>query len=280
MPTPGLRKEGMKLQKNKFFQMASAVWEAVAELLYPPRCPLCDELLLPGSNTRKRTVLSKTLRQGELPTLRKGICTLCERKLTRIAEPVCKKCGKPLSDERREYCGDCAGKKHSYRQGKAVFLYKGAMRQSMYRFKYSNRREYASFYADEAAVSYADWVRRREIEAIVPIPMYPAKKRRRGYNQAEVFAGALGQKLQIPVETKLVKRTRDTTPQKELSDSQRKKNLKNAFRVTGDKVVYRQILLVDDIYTTGSTMDAVAEALLAAGAQNIYYICICIGQGN
>ena len=259
--------------------MVYAVLEAAAELLYPPRCPLCDELL-PVSKISTWSVSSKALMQDKLPASKNRICTLCERKIVRIAEPVCKKCGKPLSDERKEYCGDCTGKKHSYRQGKALFLYKGEMHQSMYRFKYSNCRDYALFYAEEAATRYADWICYRKIEAIVPIPMYPAKKRRRGYNQAEVFAGALGRKLQIPVEMGLVKRTRDTTPQKELSESRRKKNLKNAFCVTRERVAYRQILLVDDIYTTGSTMDAVTEILLAAGAQNIYYICICIGQGN
>lgn len=242
--------------------MAYAVLETIAGLLYPPRCPVCDGLLFPERGRRL------------------GICLSCEKKITRITEPVCKKCGKPLSDERKEYCGDCARKPHSYRQGKAVFLYKGEMRQSMYRFKYSNRREYAAFYADEAAAQYAEWIRRRNIEVIVPIPMYPPKCRRRGYNQAEVFARALGRKLNLPVDTKLVKRTRDTTPQKELNDSQRRNNLKDAFRVTGKRTDCKQILLADDIYTTGSTMDAVAEALLSAGAENIYYICISIGQGS
>lgn len=266
----GLRsgKDDMNFQKKIFVKYVYAILKTAAELLYPPRCPVCDELLSPGKN---------------------AICISCEKKITRITELVCKKCGKPLSNERKEYCGDCARKHHSYRQGKAVFLYKGEMRQSLYRFKYSNRREYASFYAGEAVSQYASWVRRREIEVIVPIPMYTGKKRRRGYNQAEVFAKALGRKMDIPVETKLVKRTRDTIPQKELNDNERKKNLKNAFQVTTQKTQknqkvqknqYKQVLLVDDIYTTGSTMDAVAEVLLSSGAQNIYYICISIGQGN
>lgn len=292
----------MKFQKKIAVKFASAVLETVIELFYPPRCPVCDALLLPGGSTQSRTTASVGMQSDKVRLSEKeeadraaaagdmvckevyetenGICISCRKKIIRIAEPVCKKCGKPLSDERKEYCGDCARKHHSYRQGKAVFLYKGEMRQSMYRFKYNNRREYATFYADEAAAQYAGWIRRRKIEAIVPVPMYPGKKRRRGYNQAEVFARALGRKLEIPVETKLVKRIRDTTPQKELNDSERRKNLKNAFRATTHKMQYHQILLVDDIYTTGSTMDAVAEELLLAGAKNIYYICISIGQGS
>lgn len=196
-----------------------------------------------------------------------------------VYEPVCKKCGKPIENNRQEYCGDCTGKKHSYQQGKAVFLYRAGIKKSMYRFKYSNRREYALFYARRAAHMYGDWVLKNKIEVIVPIPMYSGKRRRRGYNQAEVFARALGKELGIPVDAGIVKRIRNTMPQKSLNDKERQRNLKNAFQLATNIVKYSQILLVDDIYTTGSTMDAVADVLLCGGAQNIYYICISIGSG-
>lgn len=224
---------------------------------FPPRCPVCDDLMEPGQE----------------------VCICCRRKVQTVAEPVCKRCGKQLEDERREYCADCTRKVHTYRQGKAVFVYRGDIRQSMYRFKYSNRREYAAFYAKEAAKRYRTWIEKNRIEVIVPIPMYPGKKRRRGYNQAEVFARALGRELDLPVEQGLVRRVKNTVPQKELDDRERKRNLKNAFQLVPDIVKYSQILLVDDIYTTGSTVDAVAEVLLAGGAQGIYYICISIGTG-
>lgn len=196
-----------------------------------------------------------------------------------MREPVCKKCGKSIADERREFCTDCGKKKHFYRQGKAVFVYEGKIKNSMYRFKYANKREYAAFYAEEAALLYGDWVREKQIEVIVPVPMYFWKKRRRGYNQAEVFAKQLGKKLKIPVDRGLVKRIRNTVPQKELNDVQRKSNLKNAFQLASDIVKYKQILLVDDIYTTGSTIDEISGVLLNAGVKNIYYICISIGSG-
>ena len=196
-----------------------------------------------------------------------------------MREPVCKKCGKALTDERREFCTDCGKKKHFYCQGKAVFAYEGKIKSSMYRFKYANKREYAAFYAEKAAYLYENWVREKQIEIIVPVPMYFLKKRRRGYNQAEVFAKQLGKKLNIPVDNKLVKRIRNTVPQKELNDVQRKSNLKNAFQLATDIVKYKQILLVDDIYTTGSTIDEISGVLLNAGVKNIYYICISIGSG-
>lgn len=227
------------------------------DYIYPPRCAGCDKVVPIGIY----------------------ICAECKMKIKKVAEPVCKRCGKPLEHERSEYCTDCMGKQHKYRQGKAVFIYEGEITQSMYRFKYGNRREYAAFYAEEAVKLYEDWIRRRKIEIIVPIPMYAGKKRQRGYNQAEAFAKELGRRLDIPVDGKVVKRVRNTVPQKELNDKQRIHNLKNAFQLVPDVVKYKEILLVDDIYTTGSTMDAVAEVLLAAGVQNIYYICISIGIG-
>lgn len=231
--------------------------QEMREILYPPRCPVCDRILKPGEQ----------------------ICKACEKRIRTVSEPVCKRCGKPLQSEQAEYCTDCKKKQHAYRQGKAVFVYQGSIRESMYRFKYHNRREYAVFYAKEAARLYSDWIRRNEIEVIVPVPMYLWKKRRRGYNQAEVFARALGREWGIPVEDKLVRRVRNTTPQKELNDKERVRNLKNAFQLASNIVEYSKILLVDDIYTTGSTMDAVAEQLLSGGAKSIYYICISIGTG-
>lgn len=234
----------------------------VLSIFFPPRCPVCDEVIFPD----------------------REICEDCRKKITRIREPVCKKCGKPLADERREYCGDCSGyshrkKNHFYTQGKAVFVFEGAIRGSMYRFKYGGRQEYAAFYAKAAAEQYGDWLRRNGVEAVVPVPMYSRKKRRRGYNQAEVFAKALGRELHMPVDCGMVRRIRNTVPQKELTGEERVQNVKNAFQFAADIVKYKKIVLVDDIYTTGSTIDAVAEVLLAAGVRKIYFICISIGEG-
>lgn len=233
------------------------ILKELTDWFYPPRCPVCDEILAPG----------------------KLICPSCEKEACPVVEPVCKKCGKPMENEKREYCSDCSQKKHVYKQGKAVFVYKLGIKKSMYRFKYSNRREYAAFYAKRAVEVHGDWIRRRTVEVIVPVPMYAGKKRRRGYDQAEIFARALGREMKIPVNTRLVRRVRNTTPQKELSGKERQRNLKNAFQLTQDIVKYTQILLVDDIYTTGSTIDAVAATLISGGAEDIYYICISIGAG-
>ncbi|MBR5127976.1 MAG: ComF family protein [Roseburia sp.] len=231
--------------------------EVLYSIFFPRHCPICDETIAYGYK----------------------ICPACEKKIPYIKEPVCKKCGKQLENERQEYCGDCSRKKHYFLQGKAVFSYRKEMKLSMYRFKYSNKREYADYYAEVAVCEYGIWIKRKGIEVIVPVPMFLDKKRQRGYNQAEIFAQALSREMGIPVEKRLIRRVRNTAPQKSLNDRERKDNLKNAFQVDRNIVKYRKILLVDDIYTTGTTVDAIAENLQKVGVTEIYVLNICIGDG-
>lgn len=233
------------------------------ELLFPRRCPLCDDVLPAFEIAEKASY----------------ICPECKKKLQPIKEPVCKKCGKQITKEEAEYCLDCGRKKHIFAQGKAVFVYQGALQSSLYRFKYANRREYAEFYAFEAAFQYEKWIKQKNIQAIIPIPLHKKRQRKRGYNQAELFAKALGAKLGIPVCADLLIRAKSTVPQKELNEVERKNNLKNAFKITKNIVQLSYILLVDDIYTTGSTMDAAASVLKEAGCEHIYFICVSIGRG-
>lgn len=159
------------------------------------------------------------------------------------------------------------------------FVYRGAVQKSMYRFKYANRRRYARFLAEEAMQRWENWMREKRIEAIVPVPMYSKKERYRGYNQAALFGRALSEKMDIPCIPRLMIRVKDTRPQKELNGRERENNVKNAFQSPDNVVKYKRILIVDDIYTTGSTVEAVAERLKEAGAEQVYVLTACIGRG-
>ena len=231
------------------------------DIIYPPRCPICDK------------VIDKT----------KGrIHKECFEKISLISGPVCMRCGKTIESESVEYCIDCykrIGIDKTFEQGKALFAYKGQMKNAMYRFKYASRGDYAVFFAEYAGYKYGDWIREKGIEAIVPVPMYLGKKKKRGYNQAEIWATKLGKELQIPVITNWVIRTKDTKPMKNLDDLEREKNLKNAFQIKENIVKYNYILLVDDIYTTGSTADAVTKCILSSGVDKVFLLSVCIGQG-
>ena len=191
-------------------------------------------------------------------------------------------CGRPVGDiNPKEYCYECVQKgydKHSnVTQIKSIYHYKGAIKSAMYRFKYNNKREYAAYFACAAMQRYEKWLRQIGVEAIVPVPMYPKKQRKRGYNQAHSFAKELSKAIGVPLEDKLIKRVVDTVPQKELDAKERKNNLKNAFQIHKFVVQYRCVLVVDDIYTTGSTVEAVAHELIKQGARRVYVLTICTG---
>ena len=158
-------------------------------------------------------------------------------------------------------------------------MYQDEVKIMMYRFKYGNRRTYAAFFADEAEKQCGDWIKRIGVEAVVPVPMYRKKERQRGYNQAAIFARELADAFGLACEPGPVKSIKDTKPQKELGDAERENNLKNAFQAEEFIVKYKYILLVDDIYTTGSTAEAVARQLLAVGVEKVFFLSVCIGNG-
>ena len=231
----------------------------IGKLLYPPRCIGCD------------TVLAEEERES-------GICKDCRPQIHPVKEPLCKKCGKQIYAWDKAYCMDCDTREHNFRQGRGVFLYEGPMKQAMYRLKYGNRREIAEVIAAEAMRNYGDWIASIQPEAIVPVPVHRKKLLRRGYNQAQVMAQAISRQTGIPV-VPLVERTVDTLPQKELTPEKRAKNLKNAFKVGKNGVKFKRPVLVDDIYTTGATVDAMAGILLDRGIDEVYCLYGCIGQG-
>ena len=233
--------------------------ETLKGLLYPRRCPVCHDVVED---------------KGEL------VCRICRTRLPVVRQPSCRKCGKPLLAERQEYCQDCLRKHHWYRQGRAAFTYDELMRRSIAKFKYEGRREYAAFYAEEILRSCGREAALWNAQTLVPIPLHPSRRRKRGFNQAELLAEELSRRLGIPVDKKVLIRTKHTKAQKQLNDQERLSNLKDAFSIRKGCTPKHTIILVDDIYTTGSTMDEAARVLLENGAQTVYFLCICVGSGN
>ena len=192
---------------------------------------------------------------------------------------MCKKCGKSLLDTTEEFCGDCLTSEHFYDRGRAVFQYKNEIKYSIYNFKYKNKREYSQFYLEEIDKTCGDWIRNVAPDVLVPIPLHPHKQRARGYNQAEEIARKMGEFYCIPVADNLLYRVVNTIPQKELSDNNRKKNMKKAFKISENIVELDIAMVIDDIYTTGATMDEVSKLLRRAGFKKIYCLSLCIGDG-
>lgn len=255
-----MNETGEKCQKGIWFDMTKRLFFlkgfAVAkQLVFPKRCPICDEIVVP---------------YGQL------ICMACEESLHYLSDPTCLKCGKSIDNE-DTYCYDCLKQNHFFSRGYALFPYE-LVSDSLYRFKYKNRPEYGIYYGRAIVKNFAEIIRSINPEGIIPVPLHSKKERRRGYNQAQIIAEEMGRILEIKVFTDLIKRIKYTTPQKELDHVSRQNNLKKAFIISESVVKLRSIIIIDDIYTTGSTIDAMAKILQDVGVNNIYFITIAIGK--
>lgn len=174
---------------------------------------------------------------------------------------------------------DCIAVPKSYKRGFPVFFYEEPLKAALYDFKYKNQRDYAVFFAECMAGSYGKTIAELDIDGLVPVPLHPHKRRVRGYNQAQLLAEELSKRLGIPVYKKQLIRTVETNPQKELNDRERMKNLKNAFQLGANAIKLEKVLLVDDIYTSGATIEACTKVLSDAGAREVYYISVAVGKG-
>lgn len=241
------------MRKNK---MMKAVHKHLLQLLFPARCPICDGIAVP---------------YGE------KICLGCMEKLKLLTPPWCMKCGKKLKEE-GELCEDCRRLKHEFVRGRALYEYKSAA-ASIYRMKYGGRQEYADFFGEEMGRYLGSFIRQVKPDGIIPIPLHRKRQKLRGYNQAALLAKALGEYMGVPVYDKLLIRRKNTKPLKLQNPQERQNNLKKAFIIAENDVKLKTILIVDDIYTTGSTMDEVARVLKQYGVETICFVTIACGAG-
>lgn len=189
------------------------------------------------------------------------------------------KCSKPLEDDMRELCQDCERKMHGFVRGVAAFSYSKAMKKSMYGFKYNNRREYGKYYAGVIWDEFGDIIRSWNADALIPVPLHKSRQRKRGYNQAQVLAKELERMLGVKTDDKILVRIKNTKPQKELTYKERNSNIESAFQIRINDLKYKKVILVDDIYTTGATVDECAKVLLDSGVEKVYFITACVGNG-
>lgn len=232
--------------------------EKLGRIMYPEVCPLCGKVL-----------------DGE----KELICSDCNMKLVVIKEPTCLRCGKEVKDVETECCNDCSTMKRSYIKGFPCLNYRDEISKCLEDFKYHNMRCYGRFLADVIVKNRGKEILKVAPEVIVPVPVHSSKLKTRGYNQAEVLAIELGRRLNIPVDSELILRDEKTAPQKELSNQEREENLKRAFISSKKIVEYKRALIVDDIYTTGATVEACTGVLHSMGIKDVYYTSVCVGKG-
>lgn len=206
------------------------------------------------------------------------ICKECKPKLIKIRAPRCFKCGKGLKNTGDELCYDCSIKSHLYDRGYSLYEYNSVC-QSIYRFKYKGRAEYADYFGREIAKEFAHTIMKMKPDGIVPVPLHYKKYRVRGYNQAELLAKVISKELNVPCYSKYLVRKINTIPLKKLDPLGRQNNLKNAFITSTDDVKLKRLIIVDDIYTTGSTMNEISRLLRSQGVDKIYFLTLACGEG-
>lgn len=245
----------MNLSEQRRKCGARGLADRILNLLYPTVCPFCGKLYS------------------------KGICAVCRKKIVYVSEPRCMRCGKPLRDEAQEYCQTCARRESAIDQGRGLWLHADPVSGAVYRFKYKNKRIWGRIFAAELARQYGKQIRDWGIKEIIPIPLHASRKRQRGFNQSEVIARELAELTGIPCRTDVLFRIRKTVPQKRLDPAGRAANLQGAFGVSKRWAACENVLLIDDIYTTGATVEKAAKMLKKAGCRNVYFLTISIGQG-
>lgn len=255
----------------------------IGMVLFPPRCPACGQILERDLFALWEDMFAEGDKSALCADIRKRnpwFCDSCQGKWKVIREPYCKKCGKKLQKAETEYCLDCQRIRHLFQKNRALWEYSGGVKEMLHRFKYSGCADYAEAIGWELSRHFGDWVRKEGIRIVIPVPLHKARYRKRGYNQAEKLADAFARRSGLTVNTKLVYRCRNTNPQMLLSASERKNNLKKAFKIAGNIVQLGKVLVIDDIFTTGSTLDAVADALKQAGVREVYCISAGIGKND
>lgn len=205
----------------------------------------------------------------------KYICRHCEKLLKKLDAPLCSKCSKPINyGSSASLCPECSGEERYFEMSKSLYSYEGLIKNAIYSYKYYNHPYFYKMFGN-MLLTYMLAENYTNFDCIVPVPLHSSKMRTRGYNQSELLARHLSKKLSIPYVDAL-KRIKKTAKQSEQSKLERAKNLKDAFVIKNDAeiVVNSSVLLVDDIYTTGATVDECSKALKNRGAANVFVITI------
>lgn len=234
------------------------IWNRLLYLIYPDYCIHCNEIV-PFNHPR-------------------GVCETCEVEAPYVKGHLCLICGQPIEGNVADLCHDCSRRHHYFEQGRAIWSYEGAIRDAIHRFKYKKQRSNGLLFAKEMAWYYnksIEW----PINIVMGVPLHPKKRRERGFNQTEEVGQAFAKLIRVPFQKDGLSRVLNTKSQMRLSDQDRMKNMKQAFKADHHLVKGKSILLIDDVYTTGATLDGCAKALLQAGAKEVYFMTLAIGRG-
>jgi len=227
--------------------------------LFPPKCPVCMGLVIP---------------KGAF------VHEACGQVLHPITEPVCKCCGRQVETEEEELCSVCQVTERRFDMGRSLYPYRGAAGRAVRMIKNEGTEEFVRFFATQFVNCQKQFLTGIGNVCIVPVPLHKSKLCQRGFNQAELLARALEKETGFPLRL-LLQKVKKTKEQKSLTLEQRRKNLVQVFRVVPEEQkrgLPERVLLVDDVFTTGSTLTACADVLKNAGVKQVYFLTVCSGE--
>ena len=225
--------------------------EKLLQFFLPSQCHCCEKFLEEG---------------------RKGICPDCFSKIRWLAPPFCSVCGTPFRSKEVENhpCGACATKEKYFTMARALGYYEGPLQEAIHRWKYQGRMSLTSFFGEWMAEALQRYWRPSSLDLLIPVPLHRQRLRERGFNQALLLAQELSQRTGILCHKRVLQKKKPTLPQVNLSGSEREKGVRGAFQIMEkEKLKGKSILLVDDVYTTGATVNECAKVLMAGGAERV-----------
>jgi len=197
-------------------------------------------------------------------------CPECQARVPRIHKPFCEKCGIPIDET--ELCEKCKLSPPSYRKMRSWAVFDSPIQNGLHTIKY--RRNIGL--GESIGIQMVGFVRSLQwpVDIMIPVPLGKKRLKERGYNQVGLVARPLAYQIGLRYEPEALWKTRETRSQVGLNVSQRRDNVNNAYQANPDIVKRKSVLIMDDVATTGSTISACTEALLSAGAQEVYVLTI------
>lgn len=247
----------------KHQNMLEYITEGVLNLIFPLDCRICE----------------KPIRES------KGysICENCFKTIELIDKPYCVKCGKPFlistdlfKQDREILCADCKRKKYSFEFARSVGIYHKVLKECIYLFKYYGEKKLAEPFG-ELLIDYLvkNQEFKKKIDLIIPVPLHNNDLKKRGFNQSVLLSRIIGNHFSIPVKEEVLIKKKLTSSQVNLSKKEREKNILKAFSVDRpEEIKGVNILILDDIFTTGSTVEECAKELKKAKAKNIFILAL------
>ncbi len=236
--------------------MFKTLSQSLLGLVFPPTCIHCGTLLA---------------------THQTGVCSTCKSRIRLIPGPHCPTCGRTHLLPPHG-CEACRGEHFFFDRAYACSAYDGAMKKLLQAYKFHGQKTLCYFFADLLEQFATQHLALKSIDSIAAVPMNPRQQRDRGFNQASLLGSALGKKLHKPFLPSALVCHKNLIPQSSLGKSERKRHVEGAFEVKKDiSIGQKNILLIDDILTTGHTASECARALKKAGASHVIVLTVARG---